>query len=234
MAQKPLTPAKPGPAAAKAPIRKHSFFSEDFPIIRKAVITFGVCLVIAVSLIVGSLFYLSKLEAIKLQAQSELEQAQGKYTAATNEKNQILEFQSMYLELVQRGFVGEEKRLDAIEFIHSIQESRKLLPITYEIAPQQIVQLAPTLQTGELEVRGSKLTAHIGLLHEGDMLTFLNDLSSKGVFVPQSCSIKSGEGARVSSLPAKLEGECTLYWITMGRRAPAEATAVEAPAATGR
>lgn len=222
MAQKPLTPAKPVPSALKDAVLKRSFFGDDFPIIRKAVITFGVCLVIALNLIGGSQFFLLKLEAINLQAQSELGQAQGKYTAATNEKNQIREFQPMYLELVQGGFVGEEKRLDAIEFIHAIQESRKLLPITYEFAPQQIVQLDPSLSTGELEVRGSKLTARIGLLHEGDMLTFLNDLRGKAMFVPQACSIKSSDAARVSSLPPRLEGECTLYWITMGRRAPAE------------
>jgi hypothetical protein len=222
MAQKSLTPAKPGQTAVKDPVLMRSFFRDDFPIIRKAGITFGVCLAIAVILIGGSQFLLSKLEAGKLLAETELAQAQGQYTAATNEKNEIREFQPMYLELVQRGFVGEEKRLDAIEFIHAIQENRKLLPITYEISPQQIVQIDPSIQTGELEVRGSKLVARIGLLHEGDMLTFLTDLSSKGMFVPQSCSIKAGEGARVSSLPAQLQGECSLYWITMGRRAPAD------------
>lgn len=227
MAQKSPTPVKPGQAAAKAPVLARSFYKDDFPIIRKAGITFGICLVVAAILIGGSQFLLAKLEAINLQAQSDLGQAQGKYTAATNEKNEIREFQPMYLELVQRGFVGEEKRLDAIEFIHAIQESRKLLPITYEISPQQIVQLDPSVQTGELEVRGSKLVARIGLLHEGDLLTFLTDLSSKGMFVPQSCSIKPGEGARISALSAQLQGECTLYWITMGRRAPPEGTPPE-------
>ena len=107
MAQKPLTPAKPAAAVAKDTTLKRTFFKDDFPIIRKAAITFGVCLVIAGVLIGVSKFFLSKLEAINLQAQSDLAQAQGKYSAATNEKNQIREFQPMYLELVQRGFVGD-------------------------------------------------------------------------------------------------------------------------------
>ena len=119
MAQKPLTPAKPGPTSAKDAALKHTFLKDDFPIIRKAAITFGVCLAIAGILTGVSQFFLLKLEAINLQAQSDLAQAQGKYSAATNEKNQIREFQPMYLELVQRGFVGEEKRLDAIEFIRA-------------------------------------------------------------------------------------------------------------------
>ncbi len=231
MAQKPLTPAKPGQTAAKDPVLMRSFYRDDFPIIRKAFITFGICLAISGMLIGATQFFLAKLTAINLQAQSELGQAQGKYTAATNEKNEIREFQPMYLELVQRGFVGEEKRLDAIEFIHAIQESRKLLPITYEISPQQIVQMDPSVQTGELEVRASKLIAHIGLLHEGDILTFLSDLSSKGIFIPQSCSIKPDVGARVATLSVQLQGECTLNWITMGRHAPAEGTATDAAAA---
>lgn len=228
MAQKPPTSVKSGQTAAKDPVLMRSFFSDDFPIIRKAGITFGICLVIAVVLIGGSQFLLAKLQTRNLQAQSELAEAQGKYTVATNEKNEIREFQPMYLELVQRGFVGEEKRLDAIEFVHAIQESRQLLPITYEISPQQIVQIDPSVQTGELEVRASKLIAHIGLLHEGDILTFLSDLSSKGMFVPQSCAIKSSEATRISSLSAQLQGECTVNWITMGRRTSVDGTPAEA------
>jgi hypothetical protein len=222
MAQKSLTPVKQNPAAAKNVNLPHSFFRNDFPIIRKASITFGVCVLSATLLIGGSQFLLSKQEASNLQAQSELSQAKGKYTAAANEKDEIRNFQPKYIQLTRRGFVGEEKRLDVIEAVHSIQENRQLLPITYEIFPQQIFQIDPSIQTGELELRGSKLVVRMGLLHEMDILTLLTDLSGKGMFSPQACFIKPNEGAKIASLSAQLQAECTLYWITMGRRAPAD------------
>ena len=129
-----------------------------------------------------------------------------------------------------RVHVGEEKRLDVIEHVRHIQESRKLLPITYEISPQQTFQLDPSIQTGDLELRGSKLVVRMGLLHEIDLITFLDDLSGKVIFRPQTCSIKAGESAKVSPLSAQLQGECTLHWITMGRRAAPDGAPPGAPA----
>lgn len=219
MAQKPVAAVKPNPAAAKDPVLSRSFLRDDFPVIRKASITLGACIAVAAALTGGSGYLLVRQQAGMLKAQAELSQAQGIYTAAENEKNEIREFQPKYVQLVRRGFVGEEKRLDLIEHVRHIQESRKLLPITYEISPQQTYQLDPSIQTGDLELRGSKLAVRMGLLHEIDLIAFLTDLSGKVVFRPQACSIKSGESAKASPLSAQLQGECTLYWITMGRRA---------------
>lgn len=157
-----------------------------------------------------------------LQAQSELREVQGKYRAAENEKSEIRDYQPKYVQLVRRGFVGEERRLDVIEHVRNIQESRKFLPITYEISPQQALQIDPSMQTGDLELRGSKLVVRMGLLHELDLITFLTDLSGKGIFSPQACSFKPSVSAKISLLSANLQGECTLYWLTMGRRAAAE------------
>ncbi|MFZ6758774.1 hypothetical protein ACO0K9_16335 [Undibacterium sp. Ji50W] len=223
MAQKNPIPAKPSPASTspKDAAVAHSFFRDDFPVIRKASIKLGICIVIALILVGGSQLVLLKQEAINLQAQTELDQAQGKYTLAVNEKNDIREFQPRYVQLMRRGFVGDENRLDIIEYVHSIQESRKLLPIAYEIFPQKNFQLDPSISIGELELRGSKLVVKMGLLHELDMLTFLTDLSAKGILSPQACSLKAIEAAKDKLLSARLEAECTLYWITMGRPVPA-------------
>jgi hypothetical protein len=230
MAQKPTTPAKPNPTAAKESPVSRSFIRNDFPVIRKAIITLGICIAFGVALKGGSGFLLAKQEARNDQAQIELRQAKGKYTAAENEKNEIHDFQPKYVQLVERGFVGDEKRLDVIERIRHIQEDHKFLPITYEILPQQVFQIDPSIQTGELELRGSKLVVHMALLHEMELSTFLTDLSTHGMFIPQECSIKPSEFAKLSALSAELQGECTLYWVTMGRHAAAEGEAPQVPA----
>lgn len=222
MAQKPPAPVKPNPAAAKDPVLSRSFFRDDFPVVRKATITLGACIAFAAALISGSGFLLERQEAGKARAESELREAQGKYRATENEKNEIRDFQPKYVQLVRRGFVGEEKRLDVIEHVRHIQESRKLLPFTYEISPQQTFQVDPSIQTGELELRGSKLVAQMDLLHEMDLINFLTDLSATGIFSPQTCAFTPSRTAKISVLSAQLHGECTFYWVTMGRRAPAE------------
>jgi len=230
MAQNPIQPAKQSPPAAKDAGLSRSFFRDDFPLIRKAGILLGASIAVSAALVAGTGLLLSKQQANLALAETHLQQAQGQYKQAENEMNEIREFQPRYEQLVRRGFVGEEKRLDAVEQIRHIQEDRKLFPLSYEISPQQPFQVDPSVQTGELELRGSKITLHMSLLHEMDLFNFLSDLSTKGLFAPQTCDITAADSASDSKLAPRLRGECTLYWITMGPRAAPEGEAPQAPA----
>ncbi|MFZ6843875.1 hypothetical protein [Undibacterium sp. RuTC16W] len=235
MAQKPIVTTQSNQSTAKLAGKVapgSSFAREDLLIVRKAAITLGVSLVLAASLFGVSRYVLSLQEANKLQAQTELMDAQTKFTAATNQKNDIRDYQQKYIQLVQSGFVAQEKRLDTIEQIYQIQENRKLLPIVYEIYPQQIAVVDPAIQTGELEIHGSKIQLRMRLLHEMDLLNFVSDLNSRGVFSPQSCSIKPNDSVRDSAIAAQLQAECTLYWITIGPKVAADGTAPLAATAT--
>ena len=229
MAQKPITPVKLNVIPIKEVVRARSFLRDDFPMMRQATIRLGICVGIAVLLIGGMRYFLIRQEENQRQAQAELRQTQEKYTTINNEKSDIREFQPRYVQLVEHGFVGEEKRLDVIERIRFIQEKYKLFPLQYEISPQQIVQLDPTINTGELELRGSKLMVRMALLHEMDMLIFLNELHNIGRFIPQTCAIKPNETASDATIHAQLQVECSLLWITMGRRVVVDEAALAVP-----
>jgi hypothetical protein len=218
MAQSSQPPVKLNIGTAKEPPKLRGFMHDDFPIIRQACIRLGLCLAVATLLIGGTHFFYLQQKELQLQAQTELSQAQGKYTYAANEKNDIREFQPAYLQLVERGFVGEEKRLDVVELIQTIQAKYRLLPMSYEIFPQQIVALDPATPTGELELRASKLVFKMNLLHEMDMLNLFKSLRDRGQFINQSCAIKTSNAVSNIRLPNQLEAECSLQWVTMGRR----------------
>jgi len=218
MAQSSQPPAKLNIGTAKEPPKLSGFMHDDFPIIRQACIRLGLCLAVATLLIGGTHFFYLQQNELQLQAQTELSQAQGKYTYAANEKNDIREFQPAYIQLVERGFVGEEKRLDVVELIQTIQAKYRLLPMSYEIFPQQIVALDPATPTGELELRASKLVFKMNLLHEMDMLNLFKSLRDRGQFINQSCAIKTSNAVSTIHLPNQLEAECSLQWVTMGRR----------------
>ena len=230
MAQRPVQSAKQIQAPVKDPALPRSFFRDDFPLIRKASILLAASIAASAALIAGSGFLLSRQQASRTVAQAHLAQAQGQYKQAEDEKNEIRDFQPRFEQLVRRGFVGEENRLDTVEHIRHIQEGRKLSPITYEISPQQAFQGDPSVQTGELELRGSRITLRMGLLHEMDLFNFLSDLGTYGLFAPQSCNLTTVDSASDLKLAPHLRGECTLYWVTMGRRAAAEGDAPKAPA----
>lgn len=220
--------AKADPAGAKTSRAPRTFMHNDFPYIRKASMTLASCALAGAALIGGSTYILSSLKNTKNQVQGELSQAREQLRQAELEKNEIRDFQPKYVRLVQRGFVGEEKRLDWVEHIRHIQESRRLLPLTYEISAQQPFQLDPSIQTGELELRGSRMQLHMDLLHEMDLLNFLTDLKSRGYFAVQECTIGPTDTRHNEPLAPRLKADCALQWITMGPRAAPTDAATEA------
>lgn len=218
MAKNPVPPVKLNIGASKEVAKTRTQWQEHFAIIRQACITLGFSLGVAALLIGGTHYFYLKQKEKQEQAQSELVQAQGKYANATNEKDDIRDYQPRYLQLLERGFVGDEKRLDIVELMQSIQAKYRLLPMSYEISPQQVVALDPSMNNGELELRASKLVLQMNLLHEMDMFNLFNELHQKGQFIHQSCDIKTGTTLSALNLPRQLEAKCSLQWMTMGRR----------------
>lgn len=200
----------------KAPVG-HSFVRDDFPLIRKALIVLIASLLLSAALVSAGRTILLKQQGEMTLAQMQRNDANSKHRQAENDKQEIQAYQSKFVTLRERGFVGEEKRLDWIEHIQHIRESRKLLPINYEISAQQVFHVDPEVSTGDLELRGSKMKLQMDLLHEGDLLNFLNDLKRKGFYTVQECKVKRA-GAESESAHLPLAAECFIYWLTLGER----------------
>ncbi|MHB8167113.1 MAG: hypothetical protein ACYDDT_10130, partial [Sulfuricella sp.] len=210
---------KQDPSKDKNAPAERSFMKDDFPPIRKALIVLVASLLSSAALVVAGRAILIQQQDGMNQAQAQRSDALNKRRQSENDKQEIHDYQPKYLRLRERGFVGEEKRLDWMEQIKHIRESRKLFPITYEISAQQVFQVGPEVSLGSLELRGSKIKLQMGLLHEGDLFNFLDDLSSKGFYTVQECTIKRTGGVPENSLSPRLTAECTLYWLTLGERA---------------
>jgi hypothetical protein len=212
--------------------RARSFLRDDFPFIRNASITLLVCILIAAALVSGSEYMFKKEIQAKAAVQPIYDQAREKYLRAENEKREIHDFQPKYKQLIAKGFIGEEKRLDWMEGIKRIQAERALPPIEYEISAQQPFQEDPTLETGALELRASKMAVKMSLLHEVDLLDFLDDLKSTQAYALHDCNIKRARFNIQDKLASRLYAECSLYWITLGRRAGADGDNPSPTAAT--
>jgi len=204
---------------------QRSFMKDDFPLIRKAFIVLVASLLAGAALVGASKAFQARQRDGMNQAQAQRSDADNKLRQAKIDQQEIQEYQSRYQQLRGRGFVGEEKRLDWMEHIKSIRESRKLLPITYEISAQQIFQVGPEVSIGDLELRGSKIKLQMDRLHEGDLLNFLDDLSGKGFYTVQECTVKRVGAEPVNSQSPRLTAECALYWLTLGERMGAKSEA---------
>ncbi|MBJ7313598.1 hypothetical protein ACFOLJ_26980 [Rugamonas sp. CCM 8940] len=158
------------------------------------------------------------------QAQQTRDAAYTRFSQVETEKREIRAYQPRFLALRNKGLIGPGKRLDWIEAVRQVQERRKLLPLSYEIAPQQAFAAAPPMAAGDYQLRGSRMTLHMELLHEMDLFNFIDDLRQYALFTVQDCNIKRQAGAVNVATSAMLAADCTFNWLTL---APAEA----APAA---
>jgi hypothetical protein len=214
--KKSAAPQKQGADKVVIPSSIIAIDRTDVDFIRKALIALGASIVFSAALIGISRMILHKLQDTGMQLQAQRDEARNRFIQAATEKDEIKNYQPKFLLLRERGFFGEEKRLDLIEHIKHIHDSRKLLPLNYELSAQQPFQLEPTVLTPELELRGSKIALQMDLLHEMDLFNFLADLKSKAFYTSQACTVKRVESALQTALSPRLSAECTLYLLSVG------------------
>lgn len=197
------------PSAARA------FMVNDLPLIRKSLIVLVICLSSSASLIVASKALQLKMQDSQSQTLVQRNESNNKLRQAENDRQEIHDYQPKFLALRKQGFVGEERRLDWVESIKRIQEDRKLLAINYEISAQQVIPPEPEIALGDLELRSSQMKLKMDLLHEGDLLNFMNDLRRKGLYTVQGCKVSRLEGES-ESVHSPLTAECIIFWLTLG------------------
>lgn len=128
------------------------------------------------------------------------------------EEEEIRANSEQYRQLVERGIIGPEKRLDWVELIAEIRKRRRLFDIDYEFSPQSV--LAGT--SSPYRFSSSTMKFRLPLLHEGDLFNFLEDIQTLAPAQIQArhCTIERIPNAN-SNLAPHLTGSCTLQWITI-------------------
>jgi len=124
-------------------------------------------------------------------------------------------------QLLQRlqasSILGDEKRLDWTEQLSKTQRELRIPGMKYEFSPQTALQ--PTGTAGYAWFN-SPLRLQLRLVHEGDLLNFLDRLQreAKALVIVRSCKLAlppttSGDHETTASLNA----DCELDWLTAQR-----------------
>jgi hypothetical protein len=139
---------------------------------------------------------------------------EGKLKQVRQEEIEIRRKSELYSDLQRRGVIGTESRLDWIEGIRAIRDNRKLIELKYEFAPQRPLDKA---EEGSHRFHSSTMRARLRLLHEGDLVNFINDLGlqSRALIKVDACTIRRSTRAQSGSELAPLTAECDIQWITV-------------------
>ena len=206
------------PASRKAKPRRAAalpYWLREFALIRLQVIAFVLTVAVAVGAVSASRWYWHQARDFQAWAQQKRNAARDRLFNAETEKREIRLYQPQYAALRERGLIGQENRLDWVDAIRQIQEQRKLMPISYELEPQQPVRLEAGMQLGGYRLHGSRMNLHMDLLHEGDLFVLLDDLRQRSFYSAQECSIKRAASGLPTPLAPTLSADCTLNWLTL-------------------
>lgn len=201
-----------------------TFSGQDFKKIQWALLLLVICLLLISAVVWGVLSQQkTTMQTHKntLAAETEVD---ANLARARNEEQELRDKINRYEILKQRGIVGAEQRLDWIELINHIKTTRRISKLDYDFAPQRKIDAAllpEGAEAGGMRLMTSQMHLRLSLLHEGELLGFLDDLRTTA---PALIQVRVCNLARSMPDPAdsaqhgirpQLKAECTVEWITL-------------------
>jgi len=142
------------------------------------------------------------------------------YDALLYRKRLVNRYYRRYEYFQMQGFVGSESRLQWIESIRIIAKELGLPHVNYSLQPQREV-IAPVGQIGgdsDISISQSTFEFEIGLLHELDLLRFVNRLQaqSPGLIKVDRCNLtRQSAAAEVSTTDANIIAKCSIVMFSV-------------------
>ena len=178
-----------------------------------------IALIVATAFATGAVFYahdgLVKAQQSREDALAKRAEAERRLNQVDEERRIIEQYAPAYRALLAAGIVGPERRVDWIDALRAAGRSLRGFGIDYRLAGQQRAAFPGAPR--EVEVRESVMALRLQLLHEGDLLAFLEALerAQVGLFMPRSCDIQRLAGPFIVRFEPKLGADCELAWITL-------------------
>jgi hypothetical protein len=197
------------------------FSTKDIPHIRGLLVMAILALILGAIAVYVSNDMLNEAQQSKIIADQEWLDAVHKLERTKNEQEDLQGYYHQYQNLVEQNIIGEEKRLDWIESIEKIRNRLNIFSVKYKLDPQETLDMVGTdLPSSSFDLRRSNMTLGLSLLHEGQLLNFIEALSeeAKGMYLLDSCILTRNDLIRKLKFTPNLEAECTLGWITLNEK----------------
>jgi hypothetical protein len=144
-----------------------------------------------------------------------LQEARLRYQRSGDERETIVRYLDGFEKLRREGVVGEERRINWVDGLRTANIHSELFGVDYQIGVQQPY---PAAGLGEIELRQSEMKIRLPLLHEGDLLQFLDTLERQrvGLFIVNKCALdRISQAGGPPRYQPNLVAECILNWITL-------------------
>jgi hypothetical protein len=191
--------------------------AQDWRKLQLPIITLGVALIVSTLLYSATDARILKVRNDLQKQQTALRQARQHLETSGMEKDNIVKFMPAYQKLIDRGFVGEEQRVDWIDDLRKINMRYKLFGINYDIGTQEEYKPKFPLDTGSFKLHRSSMKITFAMLHENDLSTLLTALpgESNPPFMLRDCTIERVPGGGKGKFLPNLNTSCEIDWLTV-------------------
>jgi hypothetical protein len=193
------------------------FARDDWKKIRTPAVIFSLAFIL-----MGSLVYFAHLRkeasvfALRNQ-KAQLQEATRRYQLSGAEKNSIIKYLPQYQQLINKGVVGEERRLEWVDALRNVHKNQKLFTIKYGIGAQELYKPIFSINSGQFKITRSLMKLELAMLHEGDLLILFDSFTEQKTspFIVRQCEITRQNANIGSSLTPNMLAKCELDWITI-------------------
>lgn len=190
----------------------------DWTIIRGAIISLVLSIAISSSLVAGSYYFQNAMNREYIKNNAQFRSISQRYLAIDEEAKRIQKYFPKFIDLYNRGVIGNEQRLNWIEALRKTGARIKLPLLTYSISSQKDYTPPYSISLGSYKLYKSEMTLDLQMLHEGDLFSLLNALNSdaRGEYNVTSCNFDKGDKEIVESASApNIRASCELEWYTI-------------------
>jgi hypothetical protein len=190
----------------------------DWSVLQGSAITFVVSIAISAALIGSTWYYKDKMHREYQMQKSRFQSISNQYLAVDQEEKLIRDYYPKFVELYNRGIIGQERRLTWIETLNNAEDQIKLPSITYDIASQNKYVPDYSLNIGNFQIYSSPMKLNMNLLHEGDLKKLLDALSTNapGIYNVSNCKLRpSGQIILDDAKKGNVTAECELKWFNI-------------------
>jgi hypothetical protein len=154
--------------------------------------------------------HLEKLRAEAEAAAAQRAAVQARLARATDEEREIRANLQQYQALAASGIFAEEDRLHWVDTIGAIRQELRLFDIRYSIGPQHELDYPGLTRGGGVRYMASRVKIDIPLLHEQDLLDFIDAFArrSGSYLLPRSCDLRRESGGNDTGLAPRLHANC--------------------------
>lgn len=185
--------------------------------LRTSWLVLAASIVASLCIVFGSNWLLEREKRDTASSAQQVQQARARLDGARRERDSLQESSDVFRTLVERGLLQSERRLDLVELVNMLRVRHQLFALDYEIAPQRPLPLAGGRVFNSVDVLASRVKLKLRALHEGDVLSFVEELSQsrQGFYPVDRCTMRRVDAPSEDSLQPRVEADCSLEWITL-------------------